>query len=80
MVKLLLDNGANVNEQGILNWTTLIQAVRDGYTDVVKVLLEHGADINIEGKWGTALDHAKDGGYNEIVQLLSNYSAKPENE
>ena len=32
--------------------TSLIKAAENGNMDIVKLLLEHGADINAKNKWG----------------------------
>ncbi|WP_240929404.1 ankyrin repeat domain-containing protein [Streptomyces coryli] len=59
-----------------LGWTALLEAVilGDGgerHQESVKLLLEGGADKNIEDKNGmTALDHAEDKGQDEIAELL----------
>lgn len=52
-------------------------ASRWGWTDVVKVLLDHGADVNlVGGPIGTALQAAALGGRMEIVQLLLRHGAR----
>lgn len=52
-------------------------ASRWGWTDVVKVLLDHGADVNlVGGPIGTALQAAALGGRLEIVQLLLRNGAR----
>lgn len=52
-------------------------ASRWGWTDVVKVLLDHGADVNlVGGPIGTALQAAALGGRLEIVQLLLKHGAR----
>lgn len=52
-------------------------ASRWGWTDVVKVLLQHGADVNlIGGPIGTALQAAALGGTLDIVQLLLRHGAR----
>lgn len=52
-------------------------ASRWGWTDVVKVLLDHGADVNlVGGPIGTALQAAALGGRLEIVQLLLRHGAR----
>ena len=47
IVKLLIENGADVNEKNALGWTPLGSAAYFGYTDVVKLLIEKGADIDV---------------------------------
>ena len=52
-------------------WTTLIYASRYGYTQVVKFLIDNGADLNIKGKYGwTALMYAAREGHTEVIKLL----------
>lgn len=59
-----------------LGWTALMEAVvlGDGskkYQEVVKILKDGGADLNIPDKNGvSALQHAKNSGYREIVRIL----------
>ncbi|KAJ6035948.1 hypothetical protein N7540_000227 [Penicillium herquei] len=44
---------------------------------IVKLLLEHGADVNAQGGWyGTPLQAAAFGGYLEIVKLLLEHGAE----
>ena len=53
------------------NRTALTYAVREGYTEVVKFLVDSGADINIQNEDGwTALMLAADGGRTEAVEFL----------
>jgi ankyrin repeat protein len=57
--------------------TALILAVEKGHTDIVKLFIDEGADLNStdnEGK--TALDYAKKNNYTEIIELLNAASAK----
>lgn len=44
--KLLLEKGANPNIENDDGWTPLFRAVNSNKLDVVKLLLEHGANIN----------------------------------
>jgi hypothetical protein len=46
-VHLLLEHGADVNLEDDDGWTPLMNACRDGLTDVVRALLEKGADTTI---------------------------------
>ena len=61
--------------------TALWMAAQQGHTEVVKLLLEKGADVNVEAtaangvKW-TALKVAKKMGRADIVQLLEKAGAK----
>ncbi len=51
--------------------TALIFATKEGYTDMVKHLLDNGADTNVQTKNdGTALMWAARKGYIEIIKLL----------
>mgnify|MGYP001004364809 CR=1 FL=1 len=46
----LLSSGANVNEKNKAGQSALILAARSGLLDLVKLLLENGADIEITNK------------------------------
>ena len=48
-----------------------------GHTEVVRVLLEHGADVNISRPYGTALQAATKVGHTKIVEMLLEKGAKP---
>lgn len=55
IINLLLEDGEDVlkkiiNDQNHLQRTPLFLAVLDGRADVVKLLVQHGADPNIQGK------------------------------
>jgi uncharacterized protein len=54
-IQAFIDAGANVDVQGKDGTTALTLAVVDGYLDVVKMLLEAGADPNLQGKLPTML-------------------------
>lgn len=51
-VKLLMDNGCDVNERDSLGKTALHYAVACDSTDVVKLLIEKGGDVNAAGSDG----------------------------
>lgn len=61
MCKLLLQSGANVDARTENCSTALMFAAVLNYVEVVKILLQHGADKKIRKKWNrqTALDYAK---------------------
>ncbi|WP_338967567.1 ankyrin repeat domain-containing protein [Spiroplasma endosymbiont of Lonchoptera lutea] len=71
IVKLLLENGANINLQNNNGNNALITAVENGHTDIVKLLLKNGADINHQNKFGiTPLITAATYGELDIMKLL----------
>lgn len=73
-VKLLIQQGANVNVRATDDWLTpLIAASRAGHLEAVKVLLHAGADINRSDGVGTPLYWAAFDGHREVVKhLLAN--------
>ena len=50
-------------------------AAKNGYTEVVRVLLEHGVQLNQKCNQGSALMLAEAAGHAEIVMLLKKYGA-----
>ena len=65
MSKGVIQEGFNINYLGyLMGWTQtpLMMASSNGNINIVKMLLDNGADINIRGKWGkdemTAIDWA----------------------
>ncbi len=69
MVRLLLDNGADVR---YLSW-----AAAEGHTDIVRLLLDKGADVNF-GHQGSPLSWAAFKGHTDIVRLLLDKGADVE--
>ena len=51
-VILLIKNGANVNQQGELNFTPIQNAFIHGNLDIIKILLENGAEISVKNDFG----------------------------
>ena len=75
-VKLLLDNGADVNAKDNEGKTPLYWAVEMGKYEIVKLLLEHGADVDIKDNDGhTPLHFAIDNYKCEIANFLLDYVA-----
>lgn len=66
------------SESGVRGgWTALIIAAQEGNADIVKVLLQKGADVNIKDVNGdTALVWAEKNNYNEIAQLFKQAGVK----
>lgn len=83
MVAYLLDRGANVDEipdnedlfddpQRFGLGNALCMAAGPGNTDVVKLLLERGANKQVRDAWGrSALDLAKLNNHSDCIKLLS---------
>ena len=56
----LLDKGANIDDQGkgTGNTTALMEATYFGYDEVFNLLIEKGANVNLEAKGHTALEYS----------------------
>lgn len=48
LITFLIANGININHQNSLGNTALLYSVASGYSSVIRILLENGADINIK--------------------------------
>lgn len=70
-VREFLTRGADVQAEDLDNWSSLLNAAKNGHTDVVRLLIEHGADIEHRdmGGW-TALMWSSYYGHTEIVSIL----------
>jgi ankyrin repeat protein len=74
--ELLARTDVNVNHINNLGWTALLEAVILGeggeqHQQIVQLLVDHGANINIADKDGvTPLEHARARGFSEIEQIL----------
>ena len=64
-------------KEGDNGWTALMSATAEGHVEVVRILLERGAEINAQTDSGvTALKIAQDKGRKDIVDLLKANGAK----
>lgn len=71
VVKVLLENGAEVEAKGGDGWAPLLVAARCGHEGVVKVLLENGTEVKAKNKDGwTPLLVAAYYRYEAVVKLL----------
>jgi ankyrin repeat protein len=66
---MLLAKGANVNAVDKCRGTALVYAIRNGYKEVVEMLLAKGANIDV-ANGGTALQCAVRNGHKGIVEML----------
>lgn len=66
----LLENGADANGNRENQRTALKLAAQGGFSEIVRQLLEKGADINMVGYNGSAPRVASEGGHDETVKLL----------
>lgn len=73
IVKLLLDNGANINVTQIDDICPLADAIRLGYDDITKLLLDRGIDIHLQND--EALQWAVRKGNVKLIKLFVNRSA-----
>ena len=72
----LLNDGADINQPSIADWTPLAHAADLGHYDIVKLLIEKGANVNLCDNDGLSPLHwAKERGHMNIVQLLIEHGA-----
>merc|ERR1719508_548978 len=79
VVSLLLDRKANVEHRPKTGLTPLMEAASGGYTEVGRVLLDKGADVNaapVPSSRDTALTIAADKGHYRFVELLLSRGAQ----
>jgi ankyrin repeat protein len=78
-VRLLLEEGAELESKVDGNWTPLVQAVRNGHEAVVSLLLEKGAERESKDKYDrTPLAWAAMNGHEAVVKLLLEKGAELE--
>lgn len=76
-VRIMLARGADPNASADEEGTPVIyDATYNGHKEVVRILIEHGANVNAKGPEGTALYVAEQGGHPEIAKMLQRAGAK----
>jgi len=76
IIEELLKTAIDIDHVNRLNWTALLEAIilGDGgsrHTEVVRLLVDAGVDISLpDGNGVTALEHARQRGYDEIATIL----------
>ncbi|XP_046405893.1 uncharacterized protein LOC124170897 isoform X3 [Ischnura elegans] len=80
LAQVLLAMSANVEDRGIKgDCTPLMEASSAGHVEVVRLLINHGADVNAQSSSGnTPLMYACAGGHEEVVRVLLSANAKVE--
>ena len=78
MMKLLIDNGADINEKDNFHDTILMNAVRENFVDGINLLLDNNVDVSaINDDNKTALMIAEEfAEYNdpEILEILKHHN------
>ena len=69
--KYLIDKKSDVNHKNSMGFTPLMAAAIKGHAEIVQKLLDAGANVNTARQGRTALDMAKNYGYEDIAQLLT---------
>lgn len=79
VVAMLLENYAYIDAESPNRTTPLMMAAHYGHADVVKLLLEEGADPGLRNEQGlTAVDFARGAGRKEQAELIASFMrAKP---
>jgi ankyrin repeat protein len=71
LLRMLVENGADVNARQQQGFTALHAAAQNGDSEAVRLLLDHGADRELRADSNqTPLDLALQRGLGEIVELL----------
>ncbi|WP_293305400.1 ankyrin repeat domain-containing protein [Pedobacter sp. UBA5917] len=71
IVKLLLENKADVNWRDGFNTTALMYAAAKANRTIIDMLLDNGADINAnDGKGNTVLSAAKESKNEELIKYI----------
>jgi len=72
LVKLLVENGSDINFKSPHGTCALHLAAKYGFYDIAKLLIDNGAKIDEKDADGkTALMHANENGYREIALLIN---------
>jgi ankyrin repeat protein len=78
--KALIEEGVDVNDQDYAGNSALHEASLNGYTDIVELLLENGAEVDLQSgpdDLDTPLIDAATNGHIDTVKLLLKYGADP---
>jgi ankyrin repeat protein len=71
LIKILLENRADVNWKDGFKTTALMYAASDGKEDIVKLLLDSGADVFAKDEQGNdVLSAAKESKNDKVIELI----------
>jgi ankyrin repeat protein len=75
----LIDRDANINAQCNAGWTPLHKACLKGYVEIVQLLCENGAKVDIQSndEHDTPLHDACSNGHKDVVLVLLQHGANP---
>ncbi|XP_049932450.1 integrin-linked protein kinase 1-like isoform X2 [Nymphaea colorata] len=77
-IQELLDTGIDVNSTDIDDRTALHVAACQGRVEIVELLLEHGARLDMQDRWGsTPLADAHHYKHYDVCKIMEKYGAKP---
>lgn len=82
IIQELLKTDIKIDHINNLGWTALLEAIilGDGgprHTEVVRLLVDAGADVNLADSNGTTpLAHARQRGYQQIIEILGAAGAR----
>jgi ankyrin repeat protein len=69
VIKVLIENNADINQQNIDGETCFHEAVESGRFKTVKLLIEYGANVNLKDKNGNTALHMAASNYREIEEF-----------
>lgn len=77
-VKTLLEFGSiDLNQGDYDNRRALHLCAGEGHSEIVQILCEKGADVNVKDRWGNRpLDDAQSAGHADCVEILERFGAK----
>jgi ankyrin repeat protein len=76
IMKQLVEKGADINAMDHEGATPIFFACMYGHVEAVRLLIELGADVNVEAVNRTPMRLAKTNGHTEVVQILKDAGAK----
>ena len=69
----ILDGTININTQDYAGWSALHEACNKGYYDIVRMLVKHGANVNLSSHDGTRYVHYNYNYYTINIVTIASY-------